>query len=103
MGLGAEALDALALPRPQDQPTRLFLVDDLPAVRRGLRLLFSLEPDLAVCGEAGTEQEALTGILTLKPDLAIVDLTLKGGDGFALIGQLQQSLPELRTACVRPC
>jgi DNA-binding NarL/FixJ family response regulator len=61
-----------------------------------LRVLFGLQPELAVCGEAGTEHEALAGILALKPDLAIVDLTLKGGDGLALIRQLQQLLPELK-------
>jgi DNA-binding NarL/FixJ family response regulator len=72
---------------------RLFLVDDEPVVRRGLRLLFSHEPGLEVCGEAGTELEALEGILSEQPDLAIVDLSLKEGDGLALIKRLHRLRP----------
>jgi len=77
-------------------PTRLFLVDDEPIVRKGLRLLLGVEPGLAVCGEADNEHDALAGILTLQPDLAIVDLTLKLGDGLALIKQLHERRPALK-------
>jgi two-component system, NarL family, nitrate/nitrite response regulator NarL len=85
--------------RLQEDPgpvTRVFLVDDEPIVRRGLRLLFNLQPGLEVCGEAGGEHEALEGILALKPDLAVVDLTLKEGDGITLIKQLRQLCPALK-------
>ena len=75
---------------------RLFLVDDEPIVRKGMRLLFSGEPNLTVCGEAETEHEALEGILAQQPDLAIVDLSLKLGDGLALIKELRRSSPALR-------
>jgi DNA-binding NarL/FixJ family response regulator len=74
----------------------LFLVDDELVVRRGLRMLFSAEPDLEVCGEAGTEHDALEGILALKPDLAVVDLSLKEGEGMALIKQLHHVCPALK-------
>jgi DNA-binding NarL/FixJ family response regulator len=74
----------------------LFLVDDEPVVRKGLRLLFGLKPELEVCGEAATEHEALAGILALRPDLAVVDLTLKEGDGLSLIKQLHRLYPALR-------
>jgi DNA-binding NarL/FixJ family response regulator len=77
-------------------PTRLFFVDDEPVVRRGLRFLCGLETNLEVCGEAGSEQEALEGILALRPDLAVVDLSLKEGDGLALIKQLHQRCPGLK-------
>lgn len=76
--------------------TRVFLVDDEPIVRRGLRLLFGSKPDLEVCGEAATEHEALEGILARRPDLAVVDLSLKEGDGLALITQLHRLCPGLR-------
>jgi len=77
-------------------PIRLFLVDDEPMVRRGLRLLLELNPGLEVCGEAAGEHEAQEGILTMRPDLAIVDLSLKEGDGLALISQLHTIWPELK-------
>ena len=85
--------------RLQDNPPpqiRLFLVDDEPIVRKGLRLLFGVEPSLAVCGEAENEHDALAGILALRPDLAVVDLGLKLGDGLSLIKQLHQLCPALK-------
>jgi len=92
-------IECIVMARLQDDPgptTRMFLVDDEPVVRRGLRMLFSVEPDLEVCGEAGTEHDALEGILALRPDLAVVDLSLKEGDGIALIKQLHQHCPALK-------
>jgi len=68
---------------------RVFLVDDHPIVRRGFQLLLSLEPDLAVCGEADNGPSALAKILGLKPDIAIVDLSLKSGSGLDLIKQIR--------------
>ena len=68
---------------------RVFLVDDHPIVRRGFQLLLGMEPDLMVCGEADTGSAALQKILTLKPDVAIVDLALKAGSGLELIKQLR--------------
>jgi DNA-binding NarL/FixJ family response regulator len=68
---------------------RIFLVDDHPIVRRGFQLLFALEPDLMVCGEADSGPTALQKILALKPDVAIVDLSLKASTGLDLIKQLR--------------
>ncbi len=68
---------------------RVFLVDDHPIVRRGFQLLLGVERDLMVCGEADTAPVALQKILALKPDVAIVDLALKGGSGLELIKQLR--------------
>jgi len=68
---------------------RVFIVDDHPIVRRGLQLLLGMEPDLKVCGEADSAPAALQKILALKPDVAVVDLGLKGGSGLELIKQLR--------------
>jgi DNA-binding NarL/FixJ family response regulator len=78
------------------QPIRVFLVDDEPIVRKGLRLLFGVRPGLVVCGEADNEHDALAGILAVQPDVAVVDLTLKLGDGLSLIEQLHRRCPALR-------
>ncbi|MEI6782173.1 MAG: response regulator transcription factor [Verrucomicrobiota bacterium] len=69
---------------------RVFLVDDEPVVRRGLQMLLSAQPNFVVCGGAATEGEALAGILTQRPDVAVVDLSLKEGSGLSLINQLHQ-------------
>ena len=92
-------VECLVMARQLDNPgkrIRLFLVDDEPLVRRGLRMLFNVQPDLEVCGEAETEAEALKGILARQPHLAVVDLTLKDGDGLALIRQLHLRCPALK-------
>jgi DNA-binding NarL/FixJ family response regulator len=68
---------------------RVFLVDDHPIVRRGFQLLLGMEPDLMVCGEADSGPTALQKILALKPDVVIVDLSLKGSSGLELIKQLR--------------
>jgi len=75
---------------------RVFLVDDHPIVRRGFQLLLSLEPDLMVCGEADNGPAALQKILALKPDVAIVDLSLKGSNGLELIKQLRSQSLKLK-------
>ena len=62
---------------------RVFLVDDHPIVRRGFQLMLSMEPDLMVCGEADSGPAALQKIMTLKPDVAIVDLSLKAAVGWS--------------------
>ncbi len=72
---------------------RVFLVDDHPIVRRGFQLLLGLERDFMVCGEADSGPAALEKILSLKPDVAIVDLSLKASSGLELIKQIRaQSL-----------
>ncbi len=66
---------------------RVLLVDDHPAVREGLALL--LAPDgIDVVAEAGARAEALARVKEQRPDLAIVDLSLDGEDGKALITDL---------------
>lgn len=76
--------------------TRVFLVDDHPIVRRGFQLLLGMEPGLTVCGEADSGPAALQKILALKPDVAIVDLSLKGGSGLELIKQIRAQALKLK-------
>lgn len=64
---------------------RVFLVDDHPMVRERLALLIDQQPDLCVCGEAGDAPEALTGIGATRPDIAVVDLSLRSSSGLELI------------------
>jgi DNA-binding NarL/FixJ family response regulator len=75
---------------------RVFLVDDHPIVRRGFQLLLGMEPDLIVCGDADSGPAALQKILSLKPDVAIIDLSLKGSSGLELIKQLRAQALKLK-------
>jgi len=69
--------------------TRVFIVDDHPAVREGLAARISLEPDLEVCGEAADVSEAVELMASARPDVAIVDIQLKTGNGLDLIKRLK--------------
>ena len=68
---------------------QVYLVDDHPMVRERLAMLIDQQPDLQVCGEAGDAAEALLGIEALRPDIAIVDLTLKSSNGLELIKDIK--------------
>jgi DNA-binding NarL/FixJ family response regulator len=68
---------------------RILIVDDHPLVRSGLRLLIDCEPDLLVCGEAANAYEAMRLLDSQKPDLLIVDLSLKESSGLELIKRIK--------------
>ena len=73
----------------------VFVIDDHPIVREGLTQLINREPDLTVCGTAEDIYEALKAMQTLKPDIALADISLKGADGIELIKNLKIRMPAL--------
>ena len=74
---------------------RVFLVDDHPIVRHGLTQLINREPDLMVCGESEDGSKGLTAVRAAKPDVVVVDLTLKRSSGFSLIKNLNSLEPKV--------
>ena len=73
------------------QPHRVLIVDDHPIVREGLRALISQHADLEICGEAESVSEALELVNSSRPDIAVVDISLKDSDGLELIRRLRES------------
>jgi len=67
----------------------ILIVDDHPIVCRGLRELVADEPDLEVCGEAEDVSGALQRVKSLRPDVVVIDLSLKGGHGLELIQEIK--------------
>lgn len=74
---------------------RILVVDDHEIVRLGMRQLIAAEPDLIVCGEAATAEQALSLARALDPDLAIVDLSLDTAHGLELVRLLHDSTPPI--------
>lgn len=77
---------------------RILLVEDHPVFIVGLKELIDQEADLQVCGEASDVNEAWKQIERLRPDMVIVDITLKGRNGIELVRDLnthEKSLPVL--------
>jgi DNA-binding NarL/FixJ family response regulator len=68
---------------------RIFLIDDHPMVRRGLKQLLSQESH-EICDEAGNQQEAIEKIESSEADLAFLDLSLGKESGLNLIAGLQK-------------
>ncbi|WP_431276537.1 response regulator [Variovorax ureilyticus] len=75
---------------------RLFLVDDHPLVRDGLRARLSSLPEIDIVGEADGAAEALPLIEELKPDLVLADVGMKDINGIELAARLQERQPQVR-------
>jgi DNA-binding NarL/FixJ family response regulator len=78
-----------------EQKRRIFLVDDHPLVREWLTNLINQQPDLIVCGETESAQQALQAVAIAKPDVAIVDISLRGSSGMELIKNIRQFQPQV--------
>jgi len=75
----------------------VLLVDDHPILRKGLAQLINLETDMVVCGEAEDGPKAFELAGTLNPDVAVIDVSLKGSNGIELIKNLKARYPDLPT------
>ena len=82
------------------QTTRLLIVDDHPLVRSGIKSIIQLEPDLEVCGEAEDHQTALKVIADMRPDMVLVDISLKNSNGLNLLKDIAQQYPDVMTLAV---
>lgn len=77
-----------------NERSRVYIVDDHPLVREWLAALIDQQADLEVCGEADDIPNARSGIAASKPDVAIIDLSLKSGSGIELIKHVQADAPQ---------
>ncbi|MGA2797014.1 MAG: response regulator transcription factor [Thermoguttaceae bacterium] len=68
---------------------KVLIVEDHPITRRGLVELIAMEPDMEVCGEAAGMAEAIKQIEAVCPDVAIIDISLKDGNGLELIEHIK--------------
>jgi DNA-binding NarL/FixJ family response regulator len=71
----------------------VFLVDDHPLVREGLANLINQQDDLMVRGEAEDSAGALAGIAATRPDVALIDISLKNESGLELVKNLEIQFP----------
>jgi len=76
--------------------TRVLIVDDHALLRDGMRLMIDSQSDLEVCGEAADEAEAAREFRRLRPDLVIVDIALKTGNGIEVIRRIKSVDPAAR-------
>jgi len=72
---------------------RILIVDDHPMTRYGVSQLINHEPDLMVCGEAESAQQALAVMKSARPDLVLADITMPGKSGLEFIKDMQAQYP----------
>ena len=88
---------------PDPAPTariRVLLVDDHTVVRRGLRLVFELEDDLEVVGEAADGREALAQVAELRPDVVVMDLLMPGMNGVEATRAIRAAHPDVEVVAL---
>jgi len=78
----------------------IFIADDHAIVREGLKLLVSAQPEMRVVGEAGDGHTAYQGIVELRPDVAVMDLSMPGLSGAQATEHLKRSCPEVKVVAL---
>ncbi|MEA4921062.1 MAG: response regulator transcription factor [Clostridiaceae bacterium] len=76
---------------------QVFLADDHKILRESLVILLSQKDNIQVIGEAGDGQEAYRKIAELKPDVAVLDISIPRLNGLDLAARLRSEMPEVRT------
>lgn len=75
---------------------RLLVVDDHPVVRAGLRTLLGAQADMEVVGEADDGQVAIDRAVNLRPDVVVMDITMKGMGGLEATREIVKHLPDIK-------
>lgn len=83
-----------------DAAIRVLIVDDQELVRLGLRLVVDAADDLAVVGEAGTGDAAITLADELDPDVILMDIRMPGLDGITATKRIIDDHPSARIIVV---
>lgn len=87
------------IPVPEETAQRIkkkvLVVDDHPLLRQGLALLINQQHDMLVCGEAEEAHAAMQAIAEKRPDIIILDISLKGPDGLELLKSIRGLYPDL--------
>jgi DNA-binding LytR/AlgR family response regulator len=75
---------------------KVLIVDDHPVVREGLAMHLATQPDLEVGGEAEDLAGALALVESARPDVAIIDISLKNSNGIELIRRIKDRHDDVR-------
>ncbi len=75
---------------------RILIADDHELVRRGARALLNSRNDWRVVGEAANGREAVEKAIKLRPDVAVVDISMPELDGVEVVRQIREAVPDTK-------
>jgi DNA-binding NarL/FixJ family response regulator len=75
---------------------RILIADDHEVVRAGVRSLLESQPDCEICGEAVTGRQVVALAQQLKPDVAILDITMPELNGLEATRQIRKAAPTVQ-------
>jgi DNA-binding NarL/FixJ family response regulator len=75
--------------------TRIFVLDEQPLLRQGISAYLNSQPDMMVCGDAGSVSDARRKIAECQPQFVVTALRLGAGDSLKLIKELKTQNPGL--------
>ena len=79
---------------------RIIIIDDHPLFREGLKTILGRSDSYEVVGEAGNAAQGLKMVKNIRPDLAIVDVSLPDGNGIELTRDIVRHSAETRVLMV---
>jgi two-component system response regulator DesR len=77
---------------------RVLIAEDQAMVRGALATVLSLEEDLEVVAEVARADEVVEEALRVRPDVALLDIEMPGGDGLTAAAELKRKLPSCQVA-----
>ena len=77
-------------------PIRILSVDDHPIVRQGIAGLVSIQPDMALVGEASDGREAIQLFRMHRPDVTLMDLQMPGMNGVDALIAIRNEFPDAK-------
>lgn len=82
--------------KTNEQKTRVLVVDDHPVFRQGIIGLINQENDMAVCGQVENAREIIDSIKVNKPDIIVLDITLKEQSGVEALKNIKALYPKVK-------
>ena len=83
-----------------NRPIRVFLTDDHTLLRNALTMLLEKQFNIEVVGEASNAIDAVEGVIQVKPDIVLMDISLPDFDGIEATKKILENLPDTKVIAV---